>query len=99
MGWPPIEAGAARDHLPLDMSYLLAILVPPLSLLLQGRPFQAVFNGMLWLGSLVFILLPFVAGQLGWLVAVIWAVVVVHNRRSEERDRRLIEAALRRQRG
>jgi len=51
------------------MSYLLAILLPPLSLLLQGRPFQAVFNGMLWLGSLVFILLPFVAGQLGWLAA------------------------------
>jgi hypothetical protein len=81
------------------MSYILAILLPPLSLLLQGRPFQAVFNGMLWLGSLVFILLPFVAGQLGWLVAVIWAVVVVHSRRSEDRDRRLIEAALRRQRG
>jgi len=88
-----------RGHVFRAMSYLLAIFLSPLSLLLQGRPFQAVFNGMLWLGSLVFILLPVVAGQLGWLVAVIWAVVVVHNRRSEDRDRRLIEAALRRQKG
>lgn len=81
------------------MSYLLAILVPPLAILFQGRPFQAVFNGLLWIGGLLFILLPFVAGQAAWLLAVIWAVVVVYNRRSEARDRRLIEDALRRQRG
>ena len=78
------------------MSYLLAILIPPLAILFQGRPFQAVFNGLLWLGSLAFIIFPFVAGQAGWLVAVIWAVAVVYNRRNEERDRRLVEAALRR---
>jgi hypothetical protein len=81
------------------MSYLLAILVPPLAILLQGRPFQAVFNGLLWLGSLLFIVFPFVAGQAGWLVSVAWAGLVVHSRRSEDRDRRLIEQALRRQRG
>jgi hypothetical protein len=79
------------------MSYLLAILVPPLAILLQGRPFQAVFNGLLWLGGLLFILLPFVAGQAAWLVAVIWAVAVVYNRRQDARDRRLIDDALRRQ--
>jgi hypothetical protein len=78
------------------MSYLIAILVPPLSLMLQGRPFQAVFNGLLWFGSLLFIVFPFVAGQAGWLVAVIWAVAVVYNRRQEDRDRRLVEDALRR---
>ena len=78
------------------MSYLLAILVPPLAILLQGRPFQAVFNGLLWIGGLLFIVLPFVAGQAAWLLAVIWAIVVVYNRRSEARDRRMIEEALRR---
>jgi hypothetical protein len=78
------------------MSYLLAILVPPLAILLQGRPFQAVFNGLLWLGGLLFILLPFVAGQVAWLVAVIWSVAVVYNRRQDARDRRLVEDALRR---
>jgi hypothetical protein len=80
------------------MMYLLAILVPPLALLLQGRPFQAVFNGLLWIGGLLFILLPFVAGQVTWAVAVIWAIAVTYNRRQEARDRRLIQDALR-QRG
>jgi len=78
--------------------YLLAILVPPLAILMQGRPFQAVFNGLLWLFSLVFVLLPFVAGQAGWLAAVIWAVAVVYNRRQDARDRRLVEDALRQDR-
>lgn len=78
------------------MSYILAILVPPLAILMQGRPFQAVFNALLWVGGLVFILLPFVAGQAAWLVAVIWAVAVVYNRKQEERDRRLVSDALRR---
>jgi hypothetical protein len=81
------------------MSYLLAILVPPLAILFQGRPFQAVFNAVLWFGGLLFILLPFVAGQAAWLVAVVWAVMVVHNRRSEARDRRMIDEALRRRGG
>lgn len=78
------------------MMYVLAIMVPPLALVLQGRLFQAVFNGLLWLGSLAFILLPFVAGQAGWLLAVVWAVAVTYNRRQEARDRRLVEDALRR---
>ena len=77
------------------MTYLLAIAVPPLALVLQGRPFQAVFNGLLWLGSLLFILLPFVAGQAGWLLAVIWAIAVTYNRRQDVRDRRLIAEAMR----
>ncbi len=78
------------------MSYLIAILVPPLAILLQGRPIQAVFNGLLWLGGLIFILLPFLVGQGAWLLAVIWAIAVVYNRRSEARDRRLVDDALRR---
>jgi hypothetical protein len=79
------------------MSYLLAILVPPLAILFQGRPFQAVFNGLLWFGGFIFVLLPFVAGQAAVLLAIVWAVAVVYNRKSEARDRRLIEDALRRQ--
>jgi hypothetical protein len=78
------------------MSYLLAVIVPPLAILFQGRPVQAVFNGLLWIGGLLFILLPFVAGQAAWLIAVIWAIAVVYNRKSEARDRRMIDEALRR---
>ncbi|WP_439598448.1 hypothetical protein [Falsiroseomonas sp.] len=78
------------------MQYLLALLVPPLAILFAGKPFQAVFNGLLWIGGLLFILLPFVAGQAAWGIAVIWALAVVHGRRSEARDRQLVEEALRR---
>ena len=78
------------------MMYLLAVIVPPLAILLQGRPFQAVINAALWVGSLMFILLPFVAGQLGWVIAVVWALMVVHGRRQDARDQRLINEALRR---
>jgi uncharacterized membrane protein YqaE (UPF0057 family) len=78
------------------MSYLLAVIVPPLAILLQGRPFQAVFNAILWIGGLLFILLPFVAGQAAWLIAVAWAIAVVYNRKGEARDRRMIDEALRR---
>jgi hypothetical protein len=80
------------------MSYLLAFLVPPLAILFQGRPFQAILNGLLWLCSLLLIILPFVAGQAGWLLSVIWALAVVYNVRSEARDRRLVEDALSRAR-
>jgi hypothetical protein len=41
-----------------------------------------------------------VSGVFVWGAAVLWAFLVVHARRSEARDRRLIEDALRRhQRG
>ena len=74
--------------------YLLALLVPPLAILLAGRPFQAVFNALLWLAGLVLLILPFVPGLLTWALAVLWAVLVVRSRKQEARDRRLIETAL-----
>lgn len=80
------------------MMYLLAILVPPLAILFAGRPFQAVFNGLLWLLGLVLLVLPFVPGLLTWAIAVAWAVLVVRSRRMEERDRRLVEEAILRDR-
>ena len=73
---------------------LLALLIPPLAVLLAGRPFQAVFNGLLWLSGLVLMVLPFVPGLMTWGLAVVWAVLVVRGRQREARDRRLIETAL-----
>jgi hypothetical protein len=78
------------------MSYILALLIPPLAILMAGKPFQAVFNAILWVIGLVLLILPFVPGVLTWGVAAAWAVLVVHGRRSERRDRRLVEEALRR---
>jgi hypothetical protein len=78
--------------------YVLAVLVPPLALLLSGRIIQAVLNGLLWLAGLVLVVLPFVPGLLTWGLAVAWAVVAVRNDRQEARDRRLVEGALERDR-
>lgn len=78
--------------------YLLALLLPPLAILLAGRPFQAVFNALLWILGLILLVLPFVPGLLTWGLAVLWAVLVVHGRRQEARDRRLVEDALARDR-
>lgn len=80
------------------MLYLLALLVPPLALLLSGRPFQAVFNGLLWVLGLVLMILPFLAGLPFLGVAVLWALVAVHNRKQETRDRRLVDEAVQRDR-
>jgi hypothetical protein len=80
------------------MMYVLAFLVPPAAILLAGRPFQAVFNALLWVCGLVLLILPFVPGLLTWVLAILWAVLVVHNRRAEARDRRLVEDAIARDR-
>lgn len=78
--------------------YVLAFFVPPLAVLLSGRPFQAVFNGLLWLLGLVLTVLPFLVGLPLVGVAVLWAVLVVHGRKQDARDRRLVDDALRRER-
>jgi hypothetical protein len=78
------------------MMYLLALVVPPLALLLSGRPFQAVFNGLLWALGLLLLLLPFVPGLPILGIVVLWALVVVHNRKQAARDQRLVDEALRR---
>ena len=65
--------------------YVLAVLLPPLAILLSGRPFQAVFNAILWLLGLVLLVLPFVPGMLTWALAAAWAVLVVRGRRQADR--------------
>lgn len=78
--------------------YFLAIILPPLAILLSGRPFQAIFNALLWVLGLVLLVLPFVPGLLTWALAAAWAIMVVRNRKQEERDRRLVNDALERDR-
>jgi hypothetical protein len=70
------------------MIYLLAILIPPLGLLLNGQPFAAILNlalivPCLFLGVFIHVL---------WLVPPLHAVVAVHMRREERRHRELVDA-------
>jgi len=70
------------------MIYILAVLLPPLGLLLNGQPFSAVLNFLL----IVFCLL------LGWVFPVLFlmpsihAVVAVHMKREDRRHREIVEA-------
>lgn len=62
------------------MMYLLAILLPPLAVLLCGKPVQALLNLLL---TLFF-----------WVPGIVHAVLVVHSREEDQRARR-IEKAIR----
>lgn len=73
------------------MLYLVAIIVPPLAVLLCGKPFQAIFNLIL----LVFGILIFV-GSLGlangitfvlWIACIAHAMFTVHGRNQDARNR------------
>ena len=58
--------------------YLIAVLLPPVAVLLCGKPFQAILCIFLSL--------------LGWLPGVIHACFVVNSYKADQRTNRLIEA-------
>lgn len=59
------------------MLYLLAIVLPPLAVLLVGKPFQALLNLIL---TLFF-----------WLPGAIHAVLVVHDKKADDRMKKQAE--------
>jgi|GraSoiStandDraft_43_1057313.scaffolds.fasta_scaffold1150874_2 uncharacterized membrane protein YqaE (UPF0057 family) len=64
--------------------YLLAVLLPPLAVLLAGKPFQALINIPLTIAL--------------WVPGMIHAIFVVHNHYADKRNERLIKAMERTQR-
>jgi hypothetical protein len=70
------------------MIYLLAALVPPLGLLLNGQPFSAIFNLLLLVICLVFgLFFHFLL-----LVPSAHAVIAVHMKREQRRHREVVDA-------
>ena len=70
------------------MIYILAFLLPPLGLLLNGQPFSAIFNLVLLVLCLIFgLIFPVL-----WLVPSIHGVVAVHMKREDRRHRELVDA-------
>ena len=63
------------------MLYLVALIIPPLALLLCGKPFQAILSAVIWI--LAWVLAIFGAGFIMWVILAIWAIMVVrdHNTR------------------
>ncbi len=81
------------------MMYLLAIFCSPLALLFTGKPFQAIFNLILYVLSIVAWLTIVLhgLGLLLWAVAFLHAALAIHSAH-EDRRARMIADAMSRQR-
>jgi hypothetical protein len=79
------RAGRWRSE---PMIYVLAALLPPLGLLLNGQPFSAIFNMVLIVLCLLFgLIFPVLL-----LVPSAHALIAVHMRREDRRHREVVEA-------
>lgn len=71
------------------MIYLVALILPPLALLLYGKVFQAIFNLLIYVLSwVVFIFSLFLGGSPGfvlWLIAALHAILVVNDAKKNAR--------------
>jgi hypothetical protein len=70
------------------MIYIVAVLLPPLGLLLNGQPFAAVLNIALIIPCLLFGLVFHVL----LLVPSLHALIAVHMKREERRHREIVQA-------
>ncbi len=70
------------------MIYILAVLLPPIGLLMNGQPFSALFNLFL-LVVCVFLGIIF---QPLWLLPSAHAVIAVAMKREQRRHREIVEA-------
>lgn len=64
------------------MLYLIALLIPPLALLLCGKPFQAILSAIVWM--LAWVLAIFGAGFIMWVILAVWAIMVVRDRNTQK---------------
>ncbi len=70
------------------MIYVLAALLPPIGLLVNGQPFAAIFNLVMIVPCLIFGLVFHVL----LLVPSAHAVIAVHMKREERRHREIVDA-------
>jgi hypothetical protein len=70
------------------MIYVLAALLPPVGLLLNGQPFSAIFNLIL----IVFCLLFGLIFHILLLVPSAHAIISIYMKREERRHREMVEA-------
>jgi hypothetical protein len=72
----------------LQMIYVLAALLPPVGLLLNGQPFSAILNLIL----IVFCVIFGLVFHILFLVPSAHALIAVHMKREERRHREVVEA-------
>ncbi len=66
------------------MNYLLAILLPPVSILLTGRPILAILTFLIWIPAIIF------SGGLTHPMFIILAWAIIFHAREDRRERRRI---------
>ena len=80
------------------MIYLVAILFPPLALIIYGKIFQGIFNLILWLLALISIPIAiFPVFTLGlpliiWGICVVHAIMAVNSAKQDARARAIADA-------
>lgn len=71
------------------MIYLVALILPPLALLLYGKIFQAIFNLLIyvlaWVAFFVTLLLGGSLGFVLWLIAALHAIFVINDAKKNAR--------------
>ena len=81
MAGEALLAGARGSHM-TSMTYLIALLLPPLAILLAGRPIVAPLTLVVWLPAIVS------SGGLGHPVFVVLAWILIWQGQEESRARR-----------
>jgi hypothetical protein len=78
------------------MIYLVALILPPLALLLYGKIFQAIFNLILYVFAwVVFIFSLFLGGSPGfviWLICALHAIFAINAAKKDRRTEAMINA-------
>jgi hypothetical protein len=64
------------------MNYVLALLLPPLSILLVGRPILAVVVFIIWLPAIL------ISGGLGHPIFILLAWIIIYQAHADRRERR-----------
>ena len=66
----------------LRMNYVLALLLPPLSILLAGRPILSMVVFVIWLPAIL------LSGGLGHPIFILLAWIIIYQAHAERRERR-----------
>jgi hypothetical protein len=74
----------AACHNILGMNYLLALLLPPVSILLTGRPILAVFVFIIWIPAIIF------SGGLTHPMFILLAWILIFQSREDRREARAL---------
>ena len=67
------------------MNYVLALFLPPLSILIAGRPFVAIATFLVWVPAVIF------SGGLTHPMFILLAWILIYQSGEERRSRRLSE--------